>query len=152
VRAIRESLLDVLEVARLAVKADVAMLFVLNDEGDRLKLKECVATGRKRSIIERPISASEGALGAVVKTRRSVNLMPREGGRHLGYTTKDEVGSLLAVPVLEAGHIAGVLAVDRQESDPFTEHDEGLLDAVAREAQRAMESERIFVSMDSMKR
>jgi diguanylate cyclase (GGDEF)-like protein len=151
VRAIRESLLDVLEVARLSVHADAAMLFVLNEDGSRLKLKECVATGSERSIIERPISASEGALGAVVKTGRSVNLIPREGGRHLGYTTRDEIGSFLGVPVRDGKHLSGVLAVDRKDSGPFSDHDEELLDAVSREAQRAMESERIFVSMDRVK-
>ena len=39
VRAIRESLLDVLEVAQLSVGADAAMLFVLNETGNKLKLK-----------------------------------------------------------------------------------------------------------------
>jgi diguanylate cyclase (GGDEF)-like protein len=151
VRAIRDSALDVLEIVRLAAKADTAMLFMLSDDGSKLKLKECVATGAERSIIERPIPSHEGALGAVVKTRRSVNLRPKDGGRHLGYRTKSDVGSFLGVPVLDQGHLAGVLAVDRAENAAFTEADEELLVAVAREAQRAMESERIFVAMDRVK-
>jgi diguanylate cyclase (GGDEF)-like protein len=151
VRAIRESLLDVLEVARLAVKADTAMLFVRSGDGAKLKLKECVASGAERSIVERPIPATEGALGAVVKTRRSVNLRPKNGGRHLGYRVKSDIGSFLGVPVLDQGHLTGVLAVDRAALEAFGEADEELLEAIAREAQRAMESERIFVAMDRVK-
>lgn len=157
VRAIRESLIDVLEVARLATSADTVMLFVLSDDGGKLKLKECVAIGGERSIIERPIPASAGALGAVVKTRRSVNLLPREGGKHLGYRTRAEIGSFLGVPVLDldslpgAERLAGVLAVDRARAEPFSERDEELLEAISREAERAIESERIFVAMDRVK-
>lgn len=151
VRAIRESLLDVLEVAKLGVGADAAMLFILNEAGTKLKLKECIATEGDRSIIERTITATEGALGAVVKTQRSVNLRPREGGRGLGYRTRADIGSFLGVPVIDAGHLSGVLAVDRPSDVAFTESDEELLTAVAREAQRAIESERIFIAMDRVK-
>lgn len=151
VRAIRESLVDVLEVARLSVKADAAMLFLLNEEGTKLKLKECSSGEAERSIVEKPIPASEGALGAVVKTRRSVNLCPREGGRGLGYRTRSDVGSFLGVPVLDQGHLAGVLAVDRTNTEAFGDAEEELLDAMAREAQRAIESERIFADMDRVK-
>lgn len=151
VSTIRASLVDVLEVARLAVDADTALVFLLDETGTTLKLKECVALDSERSLLQKPFSASEGALGAVVKTRRAVNLRPREGGKSLGYRTKSDVGSFLAVPMHEQGHVVGVLAVDRAATSAFSARDEELLVAVAREVERVLESERLFVAMDSVK-
>ncbi|MCK6546801.1 diguanylate cyclase [Myxococcota bacterium] len=151
VSAIRASLVDVLEVARLAVDADAALVFLLDGSGSTLKLKECVSIAGERSVVERPLPASEGALGAVVKTRRAVNLRPREGGKSLGYRTKNDVGSFLAVPIHDQGHVVGVLAVDRAATTAFAARDEELLVAVSREVERALETERVFVAMDGLK-
>lgn len=150
VRAIREGLLDVLEVARLGARADTASLFLLDPAGEQLELKECVAREGDPPIFRVPVSAREGALGAVAKTKRPVSLLPK-GGKGLGYTTRAEAGSFLGVPVFDGEHVAGVLAVDRVTPQAFGAEEEEILAAVAREAQRTMESERIFAAMDRVK-
>jgi two-component system, cell cycle response regulator len=151
VRAIRESLVDVLEMARLAVEADDAMIFMLDEAGDRLRLKECVAKQGEPSAIDKPVGASEGALGAVIKTGRAVYMKPRPGNKGLGYKVRREVNSFLGVPISRDGRTAGVLCVDRATHDDFADRDEAVLLSVAREAERAMESERIFAEMDKVK-
>lgn len=151
VRAIRDALVDVLEVARLAAGADVAFVFVLNEAGDRLKLSECVVGEGEPPLPEAYQNGLEGALGAVVRTRRPVNLQPRGGGKGLGYDTRAEVGAFLGVPVLRGGHVAAVLAVDRRVPQAFGDREELILEAVAREVDRAIESERIFAAMDQVK-
>ncbi len=151
VRAIRESMLDVLEVARLAVDADDAMIFMLDEDGERLRLKECVGKEAEPSVIDRPVGANEGALGAVIKTGRAVYMKPRAGGKGLGYKVRRDVNSFLGVPIQREGRTSGVLCVDRERSDDFEDRDEAVLAAVSREAERAMESERIFAEMDKVK-
>jgi two-component system cell cycle response regulator len=150
VRAIREALVDVLEVARLGAGADSAFVFVLNDAGDRLKLAECVVGEGEPPLPEGYTTGPLGALGAVVRTLRPVNLQPR-GGKGLGYDSTATVGAFLGVPVLRNGHVAAVLAVDRRAADPFGDREELILESVAREVDRAIESERIFAAMDQVK-
>ncbi len=154
VRAIRESMVDVLEVARLAVDADEAMIFMLDADGERLRLKECVAREPGPAVERgeaRSEPMSEGALCAVIKTGRPVYMRPRAGGKGLGYRVRREVKSFLGVPIERDGRTAGVLCVDREVSEDFVDRDEQVLSAVAREAERAMESERIFAEMDKVK-
>ncbi len=148
VLAIREGLSDVLELARLSVHADTAMLFLLTPDRGQLKLKGAIAREGEPSIVDRPVPANEGALGAVLKTRRAVNLKPRNGNQGLGYKTRSDIGSFIGVPVAKEGRMLGVLATDRKSLDPFNEADEKVLVTIARHIQRSMEVEQIFGEMD----
>jgi two-component system cell cycle response regulator len=150
VRTVKEALLDVLSVACAAVRADHAYVFLLDERGERLKLGEGVSARGEPPLLPGVVLPLEGALGAVVRTGRAVGLSVR-GNRGLGYPTTAQVGSVLALPVVEERTTAGVLVVDRRAGEPFTAADEALLRAVAREVQRALEAERIFAAMDREK-
>jgi two-component system cell cycle response regulator len=150
VRAIREALLDVLEVARAAVRADTALLFLADERGECLRLAECVTREGEPPVPPGETTPCEGALGAVIKTGRPVSLLVKQQ-RGLGYTTQARVGAMMALPVLADGQPIGALAVDRASDDAFSPADEEVLLAVAREAARAMEAERIFATMDRAK-
>jgi diguanylate cyclase (GGDEF)-like protein len=61
------------------------------------------------------------------------------------------VGSFLGVPVLEEGHLRGVLCADRFGARPFTEQDEALLQGAAAQMLRALQSERVFAAVERSK-
>lgn len=151
VRAIRDALHDVLELARLSVDADTVLYFSYDDKLGELKLKATVPEDQSPSSIERPISAREGALAAVIKTAAPIRMLPKEAGRYLGHPSQREALAFLGVPMSEEGVIRGVLVANRFEADEFVENDEKRFEAIAREVLRAVESERIFANMDRMR-
>jgi len=151
VRAIRDALHDVLDLARLSVEADSVLYFAYDQEHRELKLKATVPENQSPSTLERPISATEGALGAVIKTGAPIRMLPKEAGRYLGHPAQRTARAFLGVPMLEDGVIRGVLVANRFEARNFIEDDEKRFDAISREVLRAVESERIFANMDRMR-
>ena len=146
VRAIREAMDDVLELARICVDADSVMLFTSTSDG--LKLKACAPASCEPSSIDRPIPATEGALGAVVRTTSAVRLTPKDAGKRLGHPAQRDARSFLGVPLIDDGVLRGVLAAHRLEPRAFETGDEARLAALGREVLRTVESERIFAMMD----
>lgn len=147
VTALGGAFIDVLESARLSVRGDAAMLFLLDGDSEQLRLAECVAPTVDPTVdIDKH---ARGAIGAVVTTKRPV--MVRSKPRGLGYKTSRPVGSFVGVPLIEHGRAVGVLAVDRVESVAFTQEDEMRLEALARTVGRHVDAERIFASMDRAK-
>lgn len=151
VRAIREGLLDILEATLVAVRADGATLFVLDDADKYLTLKECVAREGEPLVLDAKVAKSEGVLGAVMKTGRAVNLVAPEGISNLGVRVRVPVRSLTAVVVSWSKRPVGVLMVSRTRPEGFSTDEETVLETMTREVVRAMESERIFATMDQVK-
>jgi len=149
VRAIREALDDLLELARLCVDADSVLLFTHGAEDESLTLKAVAPSSHDSSSIDRPIADNEGALGAVVRTGGAVRLTPKDAGKRLGPTAQRDARRFLGVPLVDDGELRGVLAAHRNKPVPFEEEDEARLAALGREVLRAVESERIFAMMDS---
>lgn len=148
VRAIRDALRDVMELARLCVDADSITLFAADKAGETLKLKACAPADVHGSTIDQPTAATEGAIGAVMRTRAAVRMTPKDPGRHLGHPAHRDARAFLGVPIVEGDELRGVLAANRTDPRPFEEVDEVRLGALAREVLRAMEAERIFYVMD----
>ncbi len=76
---------------------------------------------------------------------------------HLPYYAGDpDIDSFLGVPVLEDGHLRGVLCADRitapdGQSRPFNERDEALLVGATEQLLRAIRSERVFSAVERSK-
>jgi len=150
--AVRESVSQMVEVAARALRPHSTILFLLNDQGDTLQVRELRTEAD--SVITEPLPAARGVLGSVVSQRRAVNLRELQPGFEgiTYYAPPASPSCFLGVPVLEGEHLRGVLAVDRVDPDPFTPQDEALLTALAREVTRAAEVERLFALMDSDRR
>ena len=116
---IRDALDDVLELARLSVHADAVMYFAYNEETKELKLKASIPNDVQLSTIERPMASTEGALGAVIKTRAPIRLIPKEPGRYLGHSSQRNAASFLGVPMLDGERLCGVLVANRFEAKAF---------------------------------
>src|SRR5205823_2948126 len=95
--------------------------------------------------------ADAGALGTVVKNRLLVNLKDPKRGHLPYYAGPEEVSSFLGVPVMEDGHLRGVLCADRLGDAGFSESDEALLVGAAEQMLRAIQSERVFAAVERAK-
>jgi two-component system cell cycle response regulator len=149
VQAIHASMFHTLELLKAALDLRTCVLLWLDDGGARLKIKELVTDSE--AVVETALPADAGALGAVVRDRLLVNLPAPKRGHVPYYSGGEEVGAFLGVPVLEDGHLRGVLCADRRVSDAFGPRDEALLVGAAEQILRAIQSERVFAAVERSK-
>jgi diguanylate cyclase (GGDEF)-like protein len=151
VETIHLSLFYTLELLKKSLELHTCLLLWLDESGERLRIKEMVTDSD--CIGEVALPADAGALGTVVKQRILVNLKDPKRG-HLPYYSAPvdgEVNAFLGVPVMEDGHLRGVLCADRFGGRPFTEADETLLQGAASQMLRALQSERVFAAVERSK-
>lgn len=151
VQAIHESFYNVLAVAERALTPHTVALLWL-DTGDK---KVVVKELRSQSdyVINKPISAAEGFIGAITKRREPLVLTQLKSG-HSGlvyYTQPQAVTDFAGVPVMEDGHLRGVLIADRDDGRPFQQSDVAVMNTIAEEIVRAVQVERVFSDMDREK-
>jgi two-component system, cell cycle response regulator len=149
VETIHEAIFYTLELLKQSLQLHTCILLWLDDSGERLKIKELVTDSD--CINEVPLLADAGALGTVVKQRILVNLRDPKRSHLPYYAGPEEVQSFLGVPVMEDGHLRGVLCADRSGGPPFTEQDEDLLRGAAQQMLRAIQSERVFAAVERAK-
>jgi diguanylate cyclase (GGDEF)-like protein len=150
VETIHETLFYTLELLKKSLELHTCILLWLDEAGERLKIKELVTDSD--CITEVPLPTDAGALGTVVKNRLLVNLKDPKRG-HLPYYAAPEardIGSFLGVPVVEDGHLRGVLCADRH-GRPFSATDEALLVGAAEQLLRSIQSERVFAAVERSK-
>ena len=61
------------------------------------------------------------------------------------------MGAFLGIPVVEGGHLRGVLCADRRSPRLFSATDEALLAGAAQQVLRAIQSERVFAAVERSK-
>jgi diguanylate cyclase (GGDEF)-like protein len=155
VETIHETLRYTVELLKKSLQLHTCVLLWLDESGELLKIKELVSDAD--SIVEVPIPVGDGVLGSVVKNRLLVNLRDPKRG-HLPYYTGDAgpeptlaINAFVGVPVIEDGHLRGVLCADRLSGQPFGENDEALLVGAAEQLLRAIQSERVFAAVERSK-
>jgi diguanylate cyclase (GGDEF)-like protein len=151
VQAIHDTIYFTIDLLKKSLELNTCVLLWLDDAGERLKIKELVTDSD--CVVETAINADAGALGTVVKNRLLVNLKDPKRG-HLPYYAAPVEVSFLGVPVMEDGHLRGVLCADRGPSDvarPFNDREEKLLQAAAEQMLRGIQSERVFAAVERAK-
>jgi two-component system, cell cycle response regulator len=124
----------------------VALLWV-DDDGERVKLKEVASDAD--DITEAPRLPNAGVLGAVVRDRQPLLVAATKPGQ-LPYYEGGRAGvALVAVPILEGAHLRGILAADRDA--PFTEADRDLLADAGGQVLRAVQAEQVFRAVERAK-
>lgn len=104
-------------------------------------------------IVEGAIDPARGAIGGIVRRREPVT-MSELGANYRGlpyYRDAQGVRHFLGVPVLEQGHLRGVLCVDRRSGLPFDATDVEILEETANYILRAVQNERLFASVEKSK-
>ncbi len=138
----------VLATVKRSLGARTVALAWLDDDGERLKLKDIVSD-RDRLVPSRMPAA--GVLGAVVRDRTPVVLAAAKSGQ-LPYYEDAGAGAgaaVVAVPVLEGPHLRGVLCADR--STPFGDDAKEILVEAAAQIVRAVQAEQVFRAVERAK-
>ena len=131
---------------RSLAAATVALLW-LDDDGERIKLKEVASDAD--DITEARRLPSAGIFGAVVRDRQAILCAATKPGQ-LPYYEGGRAGvAVVAVPVIEHGHLRGILAADREA--PFSEADRDLLADATAQMLRAVQAEQVFRAVERAK-
>ena len=151
VESIHHGLYFVLGLLTKSLDLRTCVLLWLDASGKQLRIKELITSSTM--VTEKTLQAQAGLLGGVVNNRLLLNLRkPPRGARAIPYYDgPEEVGAFMGVPVLEDGHLRGVLCVDRKEDRPFSETDEQLMLEASRQVLRAIQTERIFAAVERAK-
>jgi two-component system, cell cycle response regulator len=131
---------------RSLAAATVALLWI-DDDGERIKLKEVASDAD--DITEARRLASAGIFGAVVRDRQAILCAATKPGQ-LPYYEGGRAGvAVVAVPVIEHGHLRGILAADREA--PFSEADRDLLADASAQMLRVVQAEQVFRAVERAK-
>lgn len=139
-----------LELMRQSLHLRSAALMWLGRSGEWLHVQEAVT--EQESLLPGPFGARDGLAGAALARGQTVSLVGARAQKHVPYyAVPPVVGAVCAVPVVEHGHVRGVLVVDREAREPFTSAEEELLQAATRFAVRVIENERVFAQLERAK-
>ncbi len=144
IQAIQDSLYKLLSVAEHALNSHSVALLWLDLDGSSFRVKEL--RSRSDAIMEKPVAAGEGVLGAIIKGREPLVLTKlRPGYPGLVYYSRDEpVTDFIGVPVLDGEHLRGVFLADRDSGEAFEEVHVKMAETFAEEIVRAVQVERIL--------
>ena len=137
----------VLATLKRSLGARTVALLWLDDDGERVKLQEVVSDAD--DITETPRLPSAGILGAVIRDRQPILCAATKPGQ-LPYYDGGRAGvALVAVPIIEGGHLRGVLAADRDAA--FGEADRDLLADASAQVLRVVQAEQVFRAVERAK-
>jgi diguanylate cyclase (GGDEF)-like protein len=144
---IGDTLAWVLGTLQRALAARTVALLWVDDDGERVKLKEVVSDAD--DIIEARRLATAGVLGAVLRDRQPLLVAATKPGQ-LPYYDGGRAGvALVAVPISEGSHLRGVLAADRDSA--FGESDRDLLADAGAQVLRVVQAEQVFRAVERAK-
>lgn len=134
VAEVEEVLRGALAVAEAALHPHAVAVFLVSPDGKSVRLRESVSPSDQ--LFLGPLPAREGALGAVLSAATTVRL-DDAAEQITYYQGRAPVGAFCGVPLQE-----GALVADRAE--PFSAQEQRVLEALAFEATRAIEAERLL--------
>ena len=139
-----------LDLLRRTLGLHTAVMLWQNTRGTHLRISEL--STESDAIHDAPFPVGDGVLAAVALNKERVALSNlRPSFKVPYYDGPSPIRSLLAIPALEDGNLRGILAVDRTTADPFTPHEEELVQQAARFCVRAIQNERVFVQLERAK-
>jgi len=122
----------------------VALMWQGDD--DHVNLRDVVSDAD--DIVETPRLPSAGILGAVIRDRQPILCALTKPGQ-LPYYASGAPAALVAVPIIENGHLRGILAADREAA--FAEADRDLLAEAAHQVLRVVQAEQVFRAVERAK-
>lgn len=148
--AIESSINATLRLLRASLDGHSAVLLWLDDAGLRLDIRG--ADARRMHTLAQTLQPGEGALAGILRRGEKVRLKDLSASyQGLSYYVRggsQAVRQFVGVPVMERKRLRGVLCVDRTSGQPFTGDDEEVLERAAASIMRAIQTERIFLTME----
>ncbi|HYJ10042.1 MAG TPA: diguanylate cyclase [Polyangiaceae bacterium] len=127
-----------------------ALLLGTDAAAQQLHIQELSSS--EDAIAPGPFAARDGIFGAVLSKLEQLPLSGPKAGQHVPYySRKPAIGSVCATPLLDHGQPRGLLVVDRESREPFSEEELATLSGAARYILRAIENERVFVQLERAK-
>jgi signal transduction histidine kinase len=134
------------------MKARLCSVFLLNDDASELVLRAC--EGGSKLYREKPnLSIEDSLLGTVVTRRKPfavVDVVQEKGYLQPDVARKEELVSMLAVPLIFAGKAQGVLALYTQKRHRFSNDEIKLLTALGDLSAVAIEKGRLLARVVDM--
>ncbi len=125
----------------------VALLWLDDSDSEKVKLMEVASDAD--DITESPRLPNAGVLGAVLRDRAPLLVAATKPGQ-LPYYDSGRAGvALVAVPIVEAGHLRGILAADRDAA--FSETDRDMLVDAGAQVLRVVQAEQVFRAVERAK-
>jgi two-component system, cell cycle response regulator len=127
-----------------------AVLLGTDAAGQSLHIQELSSS--EDAIAPGPFGVRDGIFGAVMSKLEQLALSGPKSGQHVPYySRKPAIGSVCCTPLLDHGQPRGLLVVDRESREPFSDEEQATLAGAARYILRAIENERVFVQLERAK-
>lgn len=127
-----------------------AVLLGTDSAGQNLHIQELSSS--EDAIAPGPFGVRDGIFGAVMSKLEQLSLSGPKSGQHVPYySRKPAIGSVCCTPLLDHGQPRGLLVVDRESREPFSDEEQSTLSNAARYILRAIENERVFVQLERAK-
>jgi two-component system, cell cycle response regulator len=151
VEAVQHTTYVSLSLLKTALDCHTCVLLWFDVRGEKLHIKELVS--ESDAVIEGGIKPEKGVIGGISRRRQPVKLDDlRSGFRGLSYYRNPQpVRHFVGVPVIEDGHLRGVLCADRTDGAAFTSSDIAVVEDAAAYILRGIENERMFTSIEKTK-
>ncbi|MFW5967387.1 MAG: diguanylate cyclase [Persicimonas sp.] len=151
VEAVQHTTYVSLSLLKTALDCHTCVLLWFDVAAEKLHIKELVSDSD--AVVEEPLDPAKGVVGAITRRREPVDLADlRSDFRGIPYyRRREDVAHFAGVPVIEKGHLRGVLCVDRREGKAFSSADIAVVEEAAAYILRAVENERIFTSIEKTK-
>ncbi len=148
VEAVHHTIYVSLALLKTALRCNTCVLLWFDVRNEKLRIKELVSDSD--ALIEDEIEPARGVMGPITRSRELVNLRDiRAGFRGLSYYREPQkVTAFLGVPVIENGHLRGVLCVDHVGNKNFGPEEEKVVQEAATYILRAIQNERMFSSIE----
>ncbi len=151
VESIHQAHYITLSLLKGTLDARACALLWLDERGDYLSLRNVATDGGRETLQWAPFPALAGACGAVIKHRTAISAL-EPGGRAIPYYLGGvAVGAFLGVPVMESGHLRGVMCLDREEPERFGARERQLLEDAAEQLMVTVQTERMFCAVERTK-
>jgi two-component system cell cycle response regulator len=137
----------VLTTVKRSLGADSVALLWLDDDGERLRLKEIVSDADDIGEPRRLDNA--GVLAAVLRDRAPLLCAVTKPGQIPYYDSGRAGQAVVAVPVLDGVHLRGVVCADR--GGAFDERDRDLLIDAGHQLLRTVQAEQVFRAVERAK-
>jgi len=151
VEAVQHTTYVSLSLLKTALRCHTCVLLWFDVRQENLHIKELVSDSD--SLIETEIKPAKGVIGTITRQREALILADlREGFRGIPYYRQPQsIQHFLGIPVIENGHLRGILCADRVQGDGFTAADTAVAEEAAAYILRAIENERMFTSIERTK-
>jgi len=151
VEAVERTIFETLSLLKTSLECHTCVLLWFDVGQDALHIKELVSDSD--GVIEGDLDPAQGVLGSIVRCRDPVRLENLHSGfRGLSYYRSNEpVTQFLGVPLIEDGHLRGILCVDRIREQPFDDAEVEVVQTVSRSILRSVENQRIFKNVEATK-